>query len=318
MPETQIPSPAPLPHVAIVLCTYNAQAHLEEQLESYAAQDHEDWSLWVSDDGSSDATRKILTAFARSHGDRHRITVWDGPAQGEAAANFLAALCHPDLPSGFVAISDQDDVWLPHKLSRALGQMRQAGPGAPLLYSAQSHHTDAGLRITGASHRPRRAVGFANALVQNVTSGHSTVLSPEALALVRAAGRVHVPFHDWWLYQLVTGAGGRILVDEQPVLLYRQHGENVLGAHMGARAVLARLRMVFGQSYGNWIRDNLAALTSASALLDAEGRATLGKVAAALDRGAPRAAYGLARAGLYRQTVSATILLYVAALFGRL
>lgn len=310
--------PAQDTHVVIVLCTYNAGAHLREQLQSYLDQDHADWSLCVSDDGSTDETLAILGDFAREHGARHPVTLWQGPARGASAANFLAALCHADLPPGVVAISDQDDVWLPHKLSRGLAQMAAAGPGGPLLYSAQSHHTDAELRITGASHRPRRAPGFANALVQNVTSGHSMMLSPEALALARAAGPVAVPFHDWWLSQLISGAGGRLWVDDAPVLLYRQHGANVLGAHMGLGAKLARIGKVFGRDYGRWIRANLAALTANEALLDPAGRSVLVQMRAALATAGPRAVWRLAQAGIRRQTGPATALLYLAAALGRL
>lgn len=306
-------------HVAIVLCTLDAGAHLQAQLDSYLAQEHRDWSLWVSDDGSRDETRDILARFARDHGARHPLRLWQGPARGGSAANFLSALCHPDLPTdAVVAISDQDDVWLPHKLSRGLAMMAAAGPGGPLLYSAQSLHTDAGLRVIGASHRPRRAPGFANALVQNVTSGHSMLLSPEALALVRSAGPVAVPFHDWWLSQLIAGAGGRLLVDDAAVLLYRQHGANVLGAHEGLRAALHRVMLVFGRAYGGWIRANLAALAANSALLDAGGRAALAQMQAALARPGPAALRHLARAGIRRQTGPATALLYLAAAFGRL
>ena len=106
--------------VTIVMATRNGAAHLAEQLDSIARQTHADWSLFVSDDGSTDDTKRILADFARSH----PVTVVDGPRKG-AAANFLSALCHPDLPLGTIALADQDDIWLPGKLARGLGRRRR-------------------------------------------------------------------------------------------------------------------------------------------------------------------------------------------------
>ena len=64
---------------------------------------------------------------------------------------------------------------------------------------------------------------------------------PQTLKLIRRVGPRAVPFHDWWLNLLVTGAGGDILYDTQPGLLYRQHAGNALGLNHGLRPFLRRL-----------------------------------------------------------------------------
>ena len=143
---------SPQTRVTILLTTWNGAAHLQQQLDSYLAQNHDAWDLWVSDDGSTDGTLEILNAFQAAERHRREVRIVAGPQRGHAA-NFLSLLCHPDLPAGPVALSDQDDVWLPGKLRLALSALKDAGPVA--LWGAQSYHTDVALRVIGRSRQPR-------------------------------------------------------------------------------------------------------------------------------------------------------------------
>lgn len=305
------PSPA-LPRVTLLLASCQGAAHLRAQLDSFAAQDHADWALWVSDDGSTDGTRAIVAAFRSDH-PGHDIRLVEGPRRG-AAANFLSLMCHPDLPATHVALSDQDDVWYPHKLSHALTALSHHD--GPAVYSAQSRHVAGDGRPLGLSRVHSGPPSFGNALVQNRVAGHCAVLTPGALALVRAAGPVDVPFHDWWLYLLLTGAGGTVTVSPEVVLDYRQHGRNVLGAHRGALAGLTRAAMVLGPVYRGWQARNRAALERARPWLTEEARALLDALDAAPAFG-PARALRQARLGLTRDRPMATGFLRLAALLGR-
>lgn len=304
-------------HVRILLGTYNGADWLGAQLESYAAQTHPDWSLWISDDGSTDATRDIIAAFDRAHPGRVERVI-EGPGRG-SAANFLSMLCHPDLPGdGLVALSDQDDVWLPEKLARAAGAL-DPDPGAPPQgWAARFFVTDEALGNRRVSSLWPRGPSFGNALVQNVMSGHTTTLNPAALALLRRAGPLPVPHHDWWIYQLLSGAGAEIILDPVPLLLYRQHAANVYGARWGLRAFTARFVMVRDRRAQGWIAANIAALESAAPLLTEEARACLaGYRALAGVRGTARVA-AFRRLGLTRQSRAGTRMLHIAARMGRI
>ncbi|MEO5614827.1 MAG: glycosyltransferase, partial [Cypionkella sp.] len=163
------------PKILIALCTYNGADWLAGQLDSIAAQDHADWALWISDDGSTDATRAIIAEFQARHPARD-IRLIEGPRQG-GAQNFLSLICHADLPVGpqtHLALCDQDDIWLPEKLSRALALL-QAQPDSahPLIYGGQSRHINNKGQVIGHSRRPRGKVTLQNAVVQNMVSGHS-------------------------------------------------------------------------------------------------------------------------------------------------
>lgn len=302
------------PRVTILLATYNGAPYLNAQLASYAAQKDVDWDLWVSDDGSQDETQAIIAAFQKQQAGRHDIRVLTGPGRG-SAANFMHLLTHPDLPTDRpIALSDQDDVWHPGKLARALSVLSNLAPLT--LYGAQSIHTDADLTPIGQSRMPTRAPSFCNALVQNIVSGHSTVMPPAVVELVRQAGvPADIPYHDWWLYQLVTGAGGHVHIDDARTIDYRQHRQNVMGAHAGLRASLVRIGQVLGHSYGDWVATNMQALGRVRTLLTPENQSVLDAINGA-PKGLLRAA-ALSRLGIYRQSRAGTASLYAAAALGR-
>ncbi|WP_102110309.1 glycosyltransferase [Oceaniglobus roseus] len=307
------------PHVRILMCTCNGAPWLEAQLASFVAQTHGAWSLWVSDDGSTDATRSLLEAFDRARPGRIERIV-EGPRAG-SAANYMHLLCHPDLPPGPVALSDQDDVWMADKLARAiaaLGGPRAADSAAqPAAWGARWIVTDEHLSNPRPSTRFPRGPSFGNALVQNVLSGHSATLNAAALALVRRAGPQPVAHHDWWLYQLLAGSGADLVLDEAPALYYRQHGRNVLGANRGWSAMLARLGQVRGGSFTDWTRTHRVALGRVAPLLTPAARGLLAALDAAPPRGLGRIR-AFRRLGLVRQTRTGTALLHLLAGQGRI
>lgn len=298
-------------HITIALCTFNGALHLRAQLDSYLAQDHTNWSLWVSDDGSSDGTRDILDEFSHTHGATYTVRIIDGPQQG-VTANFLTLLCHPEFPAGFTALSDQDDIWKPEKLAQAITRMT---PHTGLcLYGAQSIHVNNALAPIGVSSTRGAVPDFTNALVQNIISGHSAVLSSDTLQLVRLAGvQRWVPYQDWWLYLLVTGAGGHVIIDNCATLLYRQHDTNLMGAHSGWRATWGRATQVLGRTYCNWLNSNTAALQKCADLLTPDARHILDQFTRR-----PRHVWTLKRLGIHRQGRFGTICVYLAAALGRI
>lgn len=264
-----------LPHVTLLMGTRNGGAHLAAQLASLAAQDHPRWSLWISDDGSTDATRDILRAFARRA--PNPVVLLQGPQRG-LAANYLHLLCHPDLPDGPVALADQDDLWLPTHLRRGLNALAQDPTGTGQAYVPHRLLWRAGRIPRPMPWRITRQAGFRNALVESLLAGSGLMLDPAALRLVRRAGPVDVPFWDWWLYLLLSGSGASLHHDRVPGLLYRAHTGNALGPRAGIRAALWRLRQLRNGTYRSWITANLAALEPHKNLLTPESQAILGSV----------------------------------------
>lgn len=296
---------------------WQGAAHLQEQLDSIEGQSHADWQLLASDDGSRDGGPALIAAFARAQAPG-QVRLVAGQGQG-FAANYLSLLRALPADPGWVALSDQDDVWLPDRLSRGIAAL--AGIAGPALYCSRSFITSDGLAGRRLSPPRAQPPSFRNALVQNIAAGNTILLNPAAAALIARSAHLIQGFvvHDWWAYLLVTGAGGVVVHDDEPTVLYRQHAGNVIGANDGLRARLRRLRMVVAGTFREWNEVNAAALQASGGLLSPEGRAVFADwQAMRATRGLVPRLQRLRALRLYRQTRASTAALWFAAVIGRL
>ncbi|PTR12073.1 glycosyltransferase family 2 protein [Cereibacter azotoformans] len=306
------------PRIAILLATYNGAANLDEQLESLAAQHLRPAMLIVSDDGSTDGTRELVRAFAVRHSWLD-LRLIDGPCQG-SARNFLHLL--GQVPEGIdmVALSDQDDVWLPDKLARGAKALRNEPADLPVLYGGSSWICDADLGNRRPYPLPQRAPGFRHALVQNIAGGNTMMLNRGGIELLAEASREpgRLVVHDWWIYQIVSGAGGRVIFDPVPLLLYRQHGGNLIGANHGLAAKNRRLMMMLSGRFRLWNAINIRALRASAHRFTPENRRLLEEFEALRRAGPLGRLRRLNRIGLYRQGLPGSLSLWLAAVLGRI
>jgi glycosyltransferase involved in cell wall biosynthesis len=237
--------------ISVVLCTRNGAEFVGQQVESILAQEPQPDELILGDDASSDSTVAIVTSLVdrhRSAGGRVELVVRrHDPALG-VVANFEDALTHAG--GDVIALSDQDDVWHPGKLAAVLAAF-DADPSLLLV------HTDArlvdaagaplGMTLLGALEVTageraglERGDAFATLLRRNLVTGATAVLRRELLAMA-------VPFptewvHDEWLAAIAAAAGTLRLLP-RPLIDYRQHGSNQIGARRpGMRDRWAKLR----------------------------------------------------------------------------
>ncbi|WP_236267034.1 glycosyltransferase family 2 protein [Pseudomonas simiae] len=302
--------------VVVLMCTYNGQAFLAEQLDSFERQTHSNWTLMVSDDGSQDGTLSLLEDYGRRWGHA-RLGIMMGPKRGYAA-NFLSLTYRVD-DADFFAWSDQDDIWSEDKLEVALAWLRTVPTHVPALYCGRTQLiSETGVHL-GYSPRFRLAPGFGNALVQSIAGGNTMVFNKAARALLCEAGYdLSVPAHDWWLYQLISGAGGRVHYDPQPKMKYRQHAENVIGSNAGWAARLVRLRMVFQGRFHEWNDQNIRDLDAMQHRLCKQNQGTLECFKQARTQTVFRRISGVWLAGLYRQTLLGNLGLLLATIMKKL
>jgi glycosyltransferase involved in cell wall biosynthesis len=304
-------------HVVILMALFNGADTLPEQLESIAKQSHPDWSLIVSDDGSTDDWFDLMQAFAAEHSGKTWIAY--GPGKG-SACNFLELirLAGPLVP--YAALCDQDDVWLPPKISRALYKLRDIPPQTPALFVSPTFICDAELTPMRRSKKFARPPEFANALVQSIGGGNTMVLNRAALDLVQETARhaKDVPAHDWWIYQIVSGAGGIVCYDHMPLVLYRQHGRNQVGANDTVWASLRRLMKLLQGRYRQWNAANATALDACNHWLTPKARDTLQQFQLAREARLPGRLLAMKKAGVFRQTTRGQIALWCAVLLKRL
>lgn len=313
--ERRFSVPIKLPgdhHVAIMMAIHNGASWLPEQLQSLLDQTHEDWSLLVGDDGSKDAGPAQINAFAIKHPDIP-VRFFEGQGLG-FQANFMRLLMHLPRRTPFAAFCDQDDVWDRHKLNTAVEAMAQVPADVPVLYCGRTLISDADLAPLGLSPDFRRPPSFENALVQSIAGGNTMVMNRAAIDLLKQAyDPDHLPIsHDWWAYQIIAGAGGHVIFDAVPRVIYRQHGANQVGSGRGWAAKLERLGRLLRGDFQRFNTTNLRALKSARALLSDKNREVLQRFESAREQGLLKRVRMFRKLGLRRQTRFGNIALWLA------
>lgn len=220
--------------VEVLLATYNGERFLREQIDSILIQDYVNLRVLARDDGSSDATVSILNEYAERLPNRFRIMP-STPGTGSPKDNFLMLMRASS--AQYICFSDQDDIWLPDKVSRTKRAMDELesrwGADAPLLVFTDAHVVDDQLRTLHESFwarekiEPDRIHHLALLLGRSVVTGCTMLLNRRLLELSFAMPS-EASMHDRWIGLLACTIGKACAVRAQ-TLLYRQHDRNVAG-----------------------------------------------------------------------------------------
>jgi len=300
-----------------LLATYNGAPFLEEQLDSIARQDLPFIDVWASDDGSTDDTLAILEAW-RVRWSKGDFRIISGPRQGYVE-NFRRMMTSKYDESTHIAFSDQDDIWDSDKLSHAVSRLDEVEPGEMAMYCGRTRLIGRDGSPLGLSPLFSRQPSFGNAIVQSLAGGNTIVLNKAAFEVVcESCLRTGFVSHDWWCYQIVSGAGGRVIYDPVPKVSYRQHDNNLIGENQGWAARMRRLQALAHGRFAEWNAINIDALERCRDLLDENGKQILDGFKAARMGGCFHNLRCLLAHRIHRQTRASDVALYLAAAFGRL
>ncbi len=305
------------PSVAILLCTYNGEAFLAEQLQSIYEQTWTNWQLWVSDDGSRDGTMALLQETQKKWRDK-TMEIRFGPHR-KSTTNFLALTNAQEIDADYYAYCDQDDIWLPDKLRRALKMLKDVPSETPALYGTRTQLIDErGIRF-GLSPYFGKKPSFSNALVQCIAGGNTMVFNHAARKLLcRAGADINVPAHDWWTYLLVAGCGGTVIYDGFPSVLYRQHHNNQVGSNHSVTAQLSRANRLLQGDFCVWNERNIHELFSVSDLLTENNQKKLALFERLRRAPLVKRLRLYFRLGIYRQTLGGNVGLLAAVIAGKI
>ncbi len=131
--------------------------------------------------------------------------------------------------AAYIAFSDQDDLWLPNRISRAVATLNSHPQSIPTLYATSARVVDQNLAMLGSLIVPQHILAFQNALVECPLLGCTFLINQALRQIFLKKIPQHSYGHDWWLY-LLASAFGEIIYDPEPGLLYRQHSNNLFGA----------------------------------------------------------------------------------------
>lgn len=209
------------PLISIAMATHNGEKYLKEQLDSIYAQTYKNIEVIVTDDCSADRTVEVLEQYSKSHGLQYFVN----EENMGYVKNFEKAI---SLCTGeFIALCDQDDVWRPDKLEKLYKNI-----GSNLLIHSDAKLIDEDGNIfsesyTNKAHKKFRKNTYEYFFSNDVT-GCTTLFKKELLAFA-------LPFpegmlaHDWWL-AICASKEGSIKYFNEPLISYRQHTSNQIGA----------------------------------------------------------------------------------------
>lgn len=222
--------------VILVTSTYNGASYLPALLDSIAAQTYENLDLYVRDDGSTDNSVEILRSYQKSFPTGKHIILlnetdndWSNKGAHQSYRYLIQNLADAD----YYLFCDQDDVWEPDKVERAVSHMEQYSPDIPVLYihnyyvcdqklhvehtlsarpsitPAQMAHINlAHVIMTGTWGGVGMAQGF-NRRLRQLTFEQGDFLSSVAV--------------DCWISWVVAGMNGALIYDNKPLAYYRRH-----------------------------------------------------------------------------------------------
>lgn len=228
------------PKIIICMSTFNGEQFLNKQIQSIRSQDYTNWILLIHDDGSTDNTIKIINNFLEL--DNRIQLVTDLQGHLGVKKSFLS-LCFKE-DADFYMFSDQDDIWLPSKISKLLNAIQGENQEIPILIHSdyQTVNKD-GEKINGYLSGYQDTELEELLLKNNVTG--CTCLFNRSLKNCVQAKKNEIDYsrmimHDWWL-AIIASAFGKVMYFPEVTVLYRQHSNNVVGAVTANNSFLQRL-----------------------------------------------------------------------------
>lgn len=221
--------------IDILMATYNGETYISNQIESILNQNYSNWKLYIRDDGSKDRTNEILNEYEQKYPEKIKI-VRDSKKGLGAKLNFCELLNYST--SDYCMFSDQDDIWFENKIEITLKKMKEAenkyGDKAPILVHTDLKVVDKNLNLINDSFwkyqnlKPNyKELNYL--IVQNNITG-CTMMMNRKLAKISKNIPENSIMHDWWIGLVASGLGHIEYINEQTIL-YRQHGNNEVGAH---------------------------------------------------------------------------------------
>lgn len=235
-------------NVCVLCATYNGAHYLNDQLNSIFNQSNVKFDIYISDDCSVDDTLRIVNEYIKTNPNIYLL-----PRVGKfgsAALNFYRLFRDAPIENyDYVALSDQDDIWLPNKLERAIDLIKLNSADA---YSSNvTAFWPSGEKRLLIKSNPQREYDY---LFEPAGPGCTYVITVDAAINIKnilndANGAIRFPKHDWLFYAITRSKNKKWIIDSFSSIMYRQHSDNEVGANVGAKAKLKRISILRSGEY---------------------------------------------------------------------
>lgn len=241
-----------MPKAILLISTYNGEKFLPAMLDSVVAQTYENLDVYIRDDGSKDRTLDILDEYEKKYGNIHII-------KGEENLGYPGCFYYltdhaPEADYYFFA--DQDDVWFPDKVSRAVECLSKEGDGV-LAYYAGYVVCDGNLKEVGRSPAVSKKIKFKDTIYEVCGLEFTMAINRNAMRLLNENKPTFSKARGIWMSMLFSGMG-RVIYDNEPCAYYRRHEEAVTSsAQRGLGLWVWRIKKFFKGDGAKGYRDIL-------------------------------------------------------------
>lgn len=214
--------------VIILLSAYNGSKYIEEQIDSLINQENVDVQIFIRDDGSTDNTLSILEKYKSND----YVTIIKGRNIGCANSflELMKAAYSTNKSYDYVAFCDQDDYWMPGKLSKAVSSLMCMDNNIPCLYFSNLYVVDSHLNNPSLLFSKDEVnLSKRHSLIESFCTGCTMVFNKKALELYLKTPIRNLRIHDKRMFHMCLFLG-QIHYDCDAFIKYRQHGNNVIGA----------------------------------------------------------------------------------------
>lgn len=223
--------------VCILLATYNGEKYLEEQLMSLIKQKKVNIKILVRDDGSTDNTINILEKWQ----NRGYLEWFSGKHSTIADAFFELIQNAPDV--GYYAFCDQDDVWDDDKLNIAIKKINHYSASENTVYCCGSRLVDERLNYICNHRMDLRRTKYARMFYAGV-AGNTVVFNKNFRDVLKSYHPRYMIMHDSYCFKLAICLGANIIIDPNPHLSYRQHGNNSIGMQLTLKNKIDKFKYI--------------------------------------------------------------------------
>lgn len=245
--------------VAIIMAIYNGQKYIKEQIESIQCQTYTNWHLYISDDGSTDNTLKIINDIKENE-KRIAPLIYNKKSHG-ACLNFYSAIQYVkdiNIQYDYYLLADQDDIWDKEKVAlqvKSLQEQEQENPETPILaYSNLALMNERG-ELQGKTMADIHDINLRNPydifLNQIFIWGNTIAFNRVLMEYIHIPGDIGNQLsHDHYL-AFYACAYGKVIYEHLPLVMYRRHEKNV--SDLPARYTLITAICHFIRSFGSII-----------------------------------------------------------------
>ena len=239
--------------ICVLMAAYNGEKWIHKQIMSILNQKSVLIDIFINLDLSTDNTLKVILDLKKKY--KNINLIYTKKKFGNSAQNFFYLILNVNFNKyDYISLSDQDDIWFANKLHNAIKILNKkcySGYSSNVLLYKNS-------KISSIINKSQKQKKF-DYFFEGGGPG-CTMVIPKAAALdikqniIKNSNIIKkLLFHDWYIYFFIRAQNKKWFIDKNPSLLYRQHESNELGANIGLKATLKRLKFIFSGNLLNQI-----------------------------------------------------------------